>query len=150
MCILPAVPLPQEGRFAVVTDVGSGMRWTRQCRKTSDTGADGEGVWSWRPDAGAKSAMMLRIAPMTGAKEPGPRGEHDISRKTIAQGMPAVAAYLWLLTGVLFVAHAAAGALRSRHSLRPLAYRGTPTSHQLGARTSPAGVKLCLDLVLAV
>ena len=46
MCILPAVPLPQEGRFAVVTDVGSGMRWTRQCRKTSDTGADGEGVWS--------------------------------------------------------------------------------------------------------
>ena len=25
----------------------------------------------------------------TGAKEPGPRGEHDISRKTIAQGMPA-------------------------------------------------------------
>jgi hypothetical protein len=24
------VPLPQEGRFAIVTDVGSGMRWTRQ------------------------------------------------------------------------------------------------------------------------
>jgi hypothetical protein len=23
-----AVPLPQEGRFAIVTDVGSGMRWT--------------------------------------------------------------------------------------------------------------------------
>jgi hypothetical protein len=25
---------------------------------------------------------------MTGAKEPGPRGERDISRKTIAQGRP--------------------------------------------------------------
>jgi hypothetical protein len=62
------------------------MRWTQQCRKTSDTGADGEGVWSWRPDAGAKVAGdNLR---MTGAKEPGPRGEHDTSRKTIAQGMP--------------------------------------------------------------
>ena len=26
----PAVSFPQEGRFAVVTDVGSGMRWTLQ------------------------------------------------------------------------------------------------------------------------
>ena len=24
-----AIPHPQEGRFAIVTDVGSGMRWTR-------------------------------------------------------------------------------------------------------------------------
>jgi hypothetical protein len=35
----------------------------------------GEVVWSWRPDAGAKFAMMLRITQMTGAKKPGPRGE---------------------------------------------------------------------------
>ena len=27
--ILPHVSLPQEGRFAIVTNVGSGMRWTR-------------------------------------------------------------------------------------------------------------------------
>ena len=26
----PRVPRPQEGRFAIVTDVGSGMRWTRR------------------------------------------------------------------------------------------------------------------------
>jgi len=25
----PAIPCPQDGRFAVVTDVGLGMRWTR-------------------------------------------------------------------------------------------------------------------------
>jgi len=43
---LPAVSFPQEGRFAVVTDVESGMRWTQWCRETSDTEADGEGVWS--------------------------------------------------------------------------------------------------------
>jgi hypothetical protein len=24
------IPPPHEGRFAIVTDVGSGMRWTRQ------------------------------------------------------------------------------------------------------------------------
>jgi hypothetical protein len=28
--IIPRVSLPQEGRFAIVTDVGSGMRWTRR------------------------------------------------------------------------------------------------------------------------
>ena len=67
---------PQEGRFAIVTYVGRRMRWTRQCRMTSDadppslklrrdwyqdrrvafveTGADGEVVWSWHPDADVK------------------------------------------------------------------------------------------------
>ena len=87
LCILPAVPFPQEGRFAVVTDVGSGMRWTQRRRKTG----------------GARSGRRRRVVLMprrwhqgrgmiprtTGAKEPGPRGERDISRKTIAQGMPA-------------------------------------------------------------
>jgi hypothetical protein len=31
----PAIPFPQEGRFAVVTDAGCGMRWTlwRQARE---------------------------------------------------------------------------------------------------------------------
>jgi hypothetical protein len=27
-----AIPHPQEGRIAIVTDVGRGMRWTRQCQ----------------------------------------------------------------------------------------------------------------------
>src|SRR5262245_33552142 len=30
LCILYSVLRPQEGRIAVVTDVGRGMRWTRQ------------------------------------------------------------------------------------------------------------------------
>src|SRR5258708_14776475 len=38
--------------------------------------------------------------------------------------MPADAVYLWLLTRVLFVAHAATGATRIRHSLRPLSVEG--------------------------
>jgi hypothetical protein len=46
-----AIPCPQEGRFAVVTDVGCGMRWTRQRQarkraRTNDAFADGEVVWS--------------------------------------------------------------------------------------------------------
>src|SRR5229473_7840073 len=38
--------------------------------------------------------------------------------------MPVDAVYPWLLTRVLFVAHAATGATRIRHSLRPLGFRG--------------------------
>jgi hypothetical protein len=34
-----AIPFPQEGRFAVVTDVGSGMRWTQQ-RQAREVRAD--------------------------------------------------------------------------------------------------------------
>jgi hypothetical protein len=41
---------------------------------------DGEVVWSWRPDAGAKLVMMLGITPMTGARKPGPRGEYEGNR----------------------------------------------------------------------
>jgi hypothetical protein len=35
------------------------MRWTRVTAKTSAGIVDGEVVWSWRPDAGVKSAAML-------------------------------------------------------------------------------------------
>src|SRR6476620_4669000 len=40
------IPRPQEGRIAIVTDVGCGMRWTRQCRKTNGAEAYGKIVWS--------------------------------------------------------------------------------------------------------
>jgi len=40
------VPRPLKGRFAIVTSVGRGMRWTYWCRQTSDADADGEVVWS--------------------------------------------------------------------------------------------------------
>jgi hypothetical protein len=77
------VPARKRG-VRVVTNVGRGMRWTRWLRKTNDASADGEVVWSWRPDAGVKLAEA--IPPMTVAKEPGHRGEHEAAVKTIAQG----------------------------------------------------------------
>jgi hypothetical protein len=40
----PPIPRSQEGRFAVVTDVGRGMRWTRARGKTRARIADGEVV----------------------------------------------------------------------------------------------------------
>jgi len=52
--------------------------------------------------------------------------------KTIVQGMPVDAVYPWLLTRVLFAAHAASGATRIRHSLRPLMISRAVRFQQLG------------------
>ena len=71
-------PASARGAYASSRTWG-GMRWTRWCRKTSDASADGEVVWSWRPDAGAKFSWEAILAKVTGAKEPGPRGEREIS-----------------------------------------------------------------------
>ena len=54
-CMPHPVPHPSEGRIAIVTDVGCGMRWTLWLRETSATEADGKDAWSWHPDAGVKS-----------------------------------------------------------------------------------------------
>ncbi len=58
-----AVPFPQEGRIAIVTDVGYGMRWTQQrraCqwRATNGTAAYGKGVP--HRDGGADSRAGLQ------------------------------------------------------------------------------------------
>src|SRR5450432_1077989 len=102
-----AVPLPHEGRFAVVTDVGSGMRWTRQRQAPS---------WRRRMklQRTAKScgpgAPTLALSSWTrttgdGGNKARSPGRSRISRNTIVQGMPADAVYLWLLTPVLFLLH---------------------------------------------
>ena len=90
-------------------------------RKTNDATADGEVVWSWRSDAGAKAVKTLSRLTGDGGNQAMVTGESTKETvKTIVQGMPAVAVYPWLLTPVLFAAQAASGATRIRHSLRPL------------------------------
>ena len=54
-------------------------------RLTSAADADGEVVWSWRPDAGAKFAEAS-FCKDDGGKKAGHRGEHEVSRKTICAG----------------------------------------------------------------
>ena len=67
--------------------------------------AYGEVAWSRRRDAGAKLAMMLRITLMTGARKPVPRGERDISRKAIAQGMPDCLPFTCMLVCIFLCAN---------------------------------------------
>src|ERR1700687_5240106 len=63
---------------------------------------------------------------MTVANKPGHRGEHEVSRKTIARGMPGDSGVTVVTTLVCFyfIAREAAGALGARHSLRLLNAEG--------------------------
>jgi hypothetical protein len=111
---------------------------------TSDVAVDGEVVWSWRSDAGAKVAGLnesddRRWQPSMVTEE-----STKDTVKTIVQGMPAVAVYPWLLTRVLFAAHAASGATRIRHSLRPCLREGGsfPTTRTFRAARTKTLVSL--------
>ena len=56
-------------------------------RETNASGADGEAVWSWRPDAGVKF-LRSKLLGDDGGKKAGHRGEREVTRNTIAQGRP--------------------------------------------------------------
>jgi hypothetical protein len=71
-------PVPHERRFAIVTDVGHGMQWTRAARLTKRADADGEVVWSLRPDAGVQACESNSQVTVT--TKPGHRGEHEGNR----------------------------------------------------------------------
>jgi hypothetical protein len=55
------------------------MRWTQAVSLGQCTGADGEGVWFWRPDAGAKVAN-------DGGKRARSPGEHEVNRQNHCAG----------------------------------------------------------------
>jgi hypothetical protein len=118
-------PCRHEGRFAVVTKRGAGCDGplpasgvfacqTKRRRRT---------VKSCGPGAATLALRRLgAIPPATGAKEAVPRGEHEISRQTIARGRPGCPGCT-CQTRVRFllpIAHGAAGAAGARPSLRPL------------------------------
>ena len=74
--------------MAIVTKRWDGMRWTLLFRRASAdewTKAYGEVVWSWRRDAGAKPCGSFPQG--DGDNKPAHWGEHEVSRKAIAQGM---------------------------------------------------------------
>jgi hypothetical protein len=114
-----AHPAPIRGALRGRHERWSGMRWTRRVIRRMTVQADGEVVWSWRSDAGAKSWSAQSALWGDGGNQAWSPGRSRISRNTIVQGMPAVAVYPWLPTPVLFAAQAASGAARIRHSLHP-------------------------------
>jgi hypothetical protein len=84
--LYPPPSRPTEGRLAIVTDAG---------RDAVDAGS----AFDERRGRGRQNRVVLtprrwrqvgenKFSPMTVTKKPDRRGEYDISRKTIARGMP--------------------------------------------------------------
>jgi hypothetical protein len=46
VCLHASRRRQSKGRIAIVTDVGSGKRWTQPLHQTSVVAADGQGAWS--------------------------------------------------------------------------------------------------------
>jgi hypothetical protein len=81
-------PAPHEGRFAIVTDVRRDVMDADGAQRRS---APMRTAKSCGPDAPTLVSSWRKTIPlMTVANKPGHRGERDISRKTIARGMPGV------------------------------------------------------------
>jgi hypothetical protein len=78
---------PTEGRLAIVANAGrdavdaAGAFDERRVRRTAK---------SCGPDASTLASSLRKVPQATAAKKPDRRGERDISRKTIARGMPGV------------------------------------------------------------
>src|SRR5262249_39137161 len=72
----PAVPLPHEGRFAIVTDVGSGMRWPRWCQRAILRGRlePSRTAKSCGPDTPTLVSSERNDLLAMGAREPGSPG----------------------------------------------------------------------------
>ena len=145
----PAIPRPQEGRIAIVTDVGCGERWPRRrgratgfrragfmpvsesrarrtrWRRTAKPCGSGTRGWCHPGGDVAIPTGLRRIfnPPAMEAKGIRLQGEHGISRKTTAQGMPDCSGCTCMLVCVSLFAllHTRPRVPAStRHSLRPL------------------------------
>ena len=123
---LRASRLLLEGRIAIVTDVGSGMRWTRGC--SVRFGAPAKAASRTAKTCGPDPPMLPRcwgqacwmISKRRWLSKPGHRGERVISRRAIAQGMPVDLAKPVVTAACFFCCRRAMGEAITRHFLRPL------------------------------
>jgi hypothetical protein len=77
-CMTCPVPPPHEGRIAIVTDVGSGMRWTWRRARRALPARTAKSCGPGPPTLGSSLAKTFRE--VTVAKKPGTPGRSRISR----------------------------------------------------------------------
>src|SRR5882724_1024870 len=109
-----------EGRFAIVTNVGGGMRWTCRGARRTRSMRTAKPCGPVPPTLG--SSLRDDCRGRRWLTSPEHRGEHGAAVNTIARGMPVVPAALSLLACAkcTVLLHARpAGAASIRHSLRP-------------------------------
>ena len=138
--IILSVPPSQEGRFAIVTNVGSGMRWTRRVSRRMTMSRTAKSYGPGAPTlASSPQRRVPRLAGDGGKKARSP-GRPRISRNTIAQGRPVAPAEPVVLPRA-FLLHADHGCQPgARSSLRPLLRdRASMTKSSDASRRETAG-----------
>ena len=141
-----AIPARTEGRFAIVTNVGQGMRWTRVALLTR------------APTCGRRSRVVLTPRRRRQASQKCLRGDGDKKArspgrarrkplKPLRAGMPGdPGATVVTNSCAFYFAHEAAGASGTRHSPRP-PFQGRSFMHNSGAsRREIAGVWRRIEL----
>src|SRR5437667_1071818 len=108
------------------------MRWTQMARETNVACADGEVVWFWRSDAGAKVVKTLsRLTGDGGNQAWSPGRARRKPLKPLRREGRMIRLYLWFCR-VLFCCTRTMGAVGTRPSLRPLLISRAARFHQLG------------------
>ena len=101
---------------------------------------------SCRSDAPMLASSLREEAQATVSNKHGHRGEHEVSRKTIARGMPGHSGVTVVTNScVCFFTHEAAGALGTRLSLRPL-FSERQTNLQNSGESRRGNACSCLKL----
>src|SRR6476661_11030174 len=123
-------PVPTRGALRT-SPTWDGMRWTLAARETS--AACWRTAKSCGSDAPMPASSLREDAQATVSNKHGHRGEREVSRKTIARGMPGRSGVTVVTNScVCFFTHEAAGALSARHSLRPLISEARTIDAKLG------------------
>ena len=142
-------PAPPRGRCATSSTRG-GMRWTLRVRVTNVPEADGEVVWFWRPDAGAKVAGPVPAD--DGGKQA--RSPGRARRKPLKPSACGNAGLFRCIRGdyarvlCFILARETAGALGARHSPRPLLIEGgTKLQNSREKRARDRGGMSCVIVV---
>ena len=127
-------------------------------RKTNDACCVRQNRVVLAPVAGVKLSVAKSVQPDRSAIKPAAtvtrrirrRGEHGISRKAIAQGMPECSAVpvCSCAFSMHIFAHETAGAACTRHSLLPLFFWRDKVHANLG-RSAPREGNVCLSSVIA-
>ena len=86
-CVFSAPSRLDKRGVRVVTNAGRDAVDAVGVARRAALEAEGEVVWSWRPDAGAKF-LRSKLLRSDGGKRARSPGRARISRKTIARGMP--------------------------------------------------------------
>jgi hypothetical protein len=118
------------------------MRWTRSRQQTADAGADGQAVWSWRSEAGAKF-LRSKLPRDDGGNQAMVTGESaEYAVKPLRREGRVVWLNLWFCR-VLFCCTRTMGASRCPVFPAPSLKSERPATAKLGGDPRCESARLC-------